>query len=69
MTAFLSITPHRTEIMEANLPEGQEFLSGTEDKKNPHFTDVSSIHLHLDLFYSTLSLSIDRWMDVLAYTG
>uniref|UniRef100_G3N728 Solute carrier family 38 member 3a n=1 Tax=Gasterosteus aculeatus aculeatus TaxID=481459 RepID=G3N728_GASAC len=29
----------RTEIMEANLPEGQEFLSGTEDKKNPHFTD------------------------------
>ncbi len=39
-TVFLSISPHRTENTEANLPESQEFLSGVEDKKTTRFTDV-----------------------------
>uniref|UniRef100_A0A3B5B8S9 Sodium-coupled neutral amino acid transporter 3-like n=1 Tax=Stegastes partitus TaxID=144197 RepID=A0A3B5B8S9_9TELE len=39
MTAFLIISPHRTENAEANLPESQEFLSGAEDKKTTRFTD------------------------------
>lgn len=41
MTVFLVISSQRTENTEANLPESQEFLSGTEDKKMTRFTDVS----------------------------
>ncbi|KAL7406974.1 hypothetical protein ABVT39_000985 [Epinephelus coioides] len=32
-------SPHRTENAEANLPEGQEFISGMDDKKTTRFTD------------------------------
>uniref|UniRef100_A0A8D3DT12 Solute carrier family 38 member 3a n=1 Tax=Scophthalmus maximus TaxID=52904 RepID=A0A8D3DT12_SCOMX len=34
-----SVSPHRTENAGANLPESQEFLSATEDKKTQRFTD------------------------------
>uniref|UniRef100_A0A8D3E9R3 Solute carrier family 38 member 3a n=1 Tax=Scophthalmus maximus TaxID=52904 RepID=A0A8D3E9R3_SCOMX len=36
-----SVSPHRTENAGANLPESQEFLSATEDKKTQRFTDVT----------------------------
>uniref|UniRef100_A0A7N6AA07 Amino acid transporter transmembrane domain-containing protein n=1 Tax=Anabas testudineus TaxID=64144 RepID=A0A7N6AA07_ANATE len=36
---FLLISSQRTGNTEANLPESQEFLSGTEDKKMTRFTD------------------------------
>lgn len=42
MTQFYLISPQRTENTASNLPESQEFLSGTEDKKMTRFTDVRS---------------------------
>uniref|UniRef100_A0A7N8XXB1 Solute carrier family 38 member 3a n=1 Tax=Mastacembelus armatus TaxID=205130 RepID=A0A7N8XXB1_9TELE len=39
MTVLCLISPQRTENTEANLPESQDFLSGTEDKKMTRFTD------------------------------
>lgn len=74
MIVFLPISPHRTENAEANLPEGQEFLSGVEEKKTMRFTDVSSIkpnsllsvaahaeytqYLHVVLVVSNLCISL-----------
>lgn len=41
-SVYLSISPHKNENMDSNLPESQEFLSRGEDKKTTRFTDVSS---------------------------